>query len=67
MNTAKKQHHVGPVHSSETKASKPTYTIEELQMQKAQIEGLKKAIGEKIKNPELAKKAALIISEMLSK
>lgn len=67
MNTAKKQVHVEKTHSHEEKTSKTNYSIEELQAQKMQIESLKKAIGEKIKNPALAKKAALILSEMLSK
>lgn len=67
MNTAKKQQHVGPARSHEEKPSKATHSQEDLQAQKARIESLKKAIGEKIKDPALAKKAALILSEMLSK
>jgi predicted transcriptional regulator len=35
-------------------------------IQKAEIERMKKLLSEKIKNPELAKKAAMIISEMLN-
>lgn len=34
---------------------------------KAEIEHMKKVITEKIKNPTLARKAAMIISEMLDK
>lgn len=34
-------------------------------VQKAEIERMKKVISEKIKDPELAKKAALIITDML--
>ena len=34
-------------------------------IQKAEIERMKKLLSEKIKDPELAKKAAMIISEML--
>ena len=36
-------------------------------IQKAEIERMKKILLEKIKNPELARKAAMIISEMLDK
>ena len=43
-------------------ASAPDQTI-----QKAEIERMKKLLSEKIKNPELARKAAMIISEMLNK
>ena len=35
-------------------------------VQKAEIERIKKLLSEKIKDPKLAKKAALIISEMLN-
>jgi hypothetical protein len=35
--------------------------------QKAEIDRMKKLISEKIKDPAMAKKAALIISEMLKK
>lgn len=34
-------------------------------VQKAEIERMKKLINEKIKDPELARKAAMIISDML--
>jgi hypothetical protein len=34
-------------------------------VQKAEIERMKKLISEKIKDPKLAKKAALVIAEML--
>lgn len=34
---------------------------------KAEIERMKKLLSEKIKDPNLAKKAAMIISEMLNK
>lgn len=34
-------------------------------IQKAEIDRLKKLLSEKIKDPKLAKKAAMIISEML--
>lgn len=36
-------------------------------IQKAEIERMKKLLSEKIKDPELARKAAMIISEMLDK
>lgn len=36
-------------------------------VQKAEIERMKKVIAEKIKDPTLARKAAMIISEMLDK
>ncbi len=67
MNTAKKQQHVVTSRSHEEKPSKKADSLEDIQVQKARIESLKKAIGEKIKDPALAKKAALILSEMLSK
>ncbi|MBC7539616.1 MAG: hypothetical protein H7281_12405 [Bacteriovorax sp.] len=35
-------------------------------VQKAEIERMKKLLSEKIKDPKLAKKAALIITEMLN-
>ncbi|MDO9183498.1 MAG: hypothetical protein Q7U04_13875 [Bacteriovorax sp.] len=35
-------------------------------VQKAEIERMKKLLSEKIKDPKLAKKAALIIAEMLN-
>ena len=35
-------------------------------VQKAEIERMKKLLSEKIKDPKLAKKAALIITEMLT-
>lgn len=35
-------------------------------VQKAEIERMKKLLSEKIKDPKLAKKAAMIISEMLN-
>lgn len=35
-------------------------------IQKAEIEKMKKLLSEKIKDPKLAKRAALIISEMLN-
>lgn len=41
--------------------------VSESQKQKAEIENIKKVITEKIKDPALAKKAAMIISEMMSK
>lgn len=34
---------------------------------KAQIERIKNLLTEKIKNPDIAKKAAMIISEMINK
>lgn len=36
-------------------------------MQKAEIDRIKKLLSEKIKDPAIAKKAAMIISEMLNK
>jgi hypothetical protein len=38
----------------------------ETAVQKAEIERMKRLVTEKIKDPKLAKKAALIISEMLN-
>ncbi len=37
------------------------------QVEKAEIERMKKLLNEKIKDPNLAKKAALIISDMINK
>ena len=37
------------------------------QVEKAEIERMKKLLSEKIKDPNLAKKAALIISDMINK
>jgi hypothetical protein len=44
---------------------KPLDTTEST-VQKAEIERMKRLVTEKIKDPKLAKKAALIISEMLN-
>jgi hypothetical protein len=41
-------------------------TEDKTEFQKQEIEKMKKVISEKIKNPELARKAALIISEMIN-
>lgn len=41
--------------------------IDNTVVQKAEIERMKKAITDKIKDPALARKAAMIISEMLDK
>lgn len=65
MNTAKK-HQLG-VKEAVSSKNNSLKLAEDVQAQKAQIENLKKLIGEKIKNPSLAKKAALILSEMLTK
>jgi hypothetical protein len=40
--------------------------VTENQVTKAEIERMKKLLSEKIKDPKLAQKAALIISEMLN-
>lgn len=52
-----------------TPAKKPNLTIvnDNTIVQKAEIERMKKLISEKIKDPTLARKAAMIISEMLDK
>ena len=44
-----------------SRADSPDSTI-----QKAEIERIKKLLSEKMKDPEIAKKAALIIAEMLN-
>lgn len=44
---------------------KPSDTTETM-AQKAEIERMKRLVTEKIKDPKMAKKAALIISEMLN-
>ena len=59
----------------ETKDNTPTKKVNHLSIvnddntvvQKAEIERMKKVINEKIKDPALARKAAMIISEMLDK
>ncbi len=48
-------------------AKKPKLEDANNVVQKAEIERMKKLINEKIKDPELAKKAAMIISDMLNK
>ncbi len=57
--------------SSQTPSPKEKKSFEESsatnQIQKAEIERIKRLLSEKIKDPNLAKKAALIISEMLNK
>ena len=45
---------------------KPLIDSVDNSIQKAEIERFKKLLGEKIKDPEIAKKAALIIGEMLN-
>ena len=45
---------------------KESATVSDNIVQKAEIERMKKLLSEKIKDPKLAKKAALIISEMLT-
>jgi hypothetical protein len=49
------------------KDSVPANSHPDSAMAKAEIERMKKLLNEKIKDPNLAKKAALIISEMLKK
>lgn len=46
--------------------NKKTSDSSENIVQKAEIERMKKLLSEKIKDPKLAKKAALIIAEMLN-
>jgi hypothetical protein len=47
--------------------SKPQLKIVDSQYEKMEIERFKKLISEKIKDPKMAKKAALIISELINK
>ncbi|MBC7428282.1 MAG: hypothetical protein H7336_06705 [Bacteriovorax sp.] len=51
-----------PKPKTATSTQQPDPTI-----QKAEIERMKKLLSEKIKDPQLARKAAMIISEMLDK
>ncbi len=50
-----------------TPQAKKTTPAPDQTIQKAEIERMKKLLSEKIKDPELARKAAMIISEMLDK
>jgi hypothetical protein len=50
-------------HKKKETPTTPTDNI----IQKSEIERLKKLLSEKIKDPKLAQKAAMIISEMLTK
>ena len=52
---------------SPVKSLKKTDAVQDTAVQKAEIERMKKLLSEKIKNPELARKAAMIITEMLDK
>nr|BDT26897.1 hypothetical protein BHI3_03630 [Bacteriovorax sp. HI3] len=49
------------------KAKTQLKVVDDNIVQKAEIERMKKLITEKIKDPALAKKAAMIITEMLDK
>jgi hypothetical protein len=49
------------------KTTTPSSIPQDLTIQKAEIERMKKLLSQKIKDPDLARKAAMIISEMLDK
>lgn len=51
-----------PVPEKKKNAPDPAQNV----IEKAEIERMKKLLSEKIKDPKLAKKAALIIAEMLN-
>lgn len=53
--------------NNKTKTDGKADTTAQNNVQKAEIERMKKLLAEKIKDPDLAKKAAMIISEMLNK
>lgn len=59
-----------PLHSpeknSEKKTGIPINDSTENLIHKAEIERMKKLLSEKIKDPKLAKKAAVLITEMLN-
>lgn len=48
-------------------AEKPAEVKKDNQIAKAEIDRMKRLLSDKIKDPKLAKKAAMIISEMLDK
>lgn len=55
-----------PLPEAEAKKQKPANDPADNLIQKAEIERMKKLLSEKIKDPKMAKKAAMIISEMLN-
>jgi hypothetical protein len=69
MSAHKKQHWT-PLHTPEKKSEKktgaPLIDSTENLIHKAEIERMKKLLSEKIKDPKLAKKAAVLITEMLN-
>lgn len=70
MNTAKKiiQHFNNkPEEKKNPPAQKTELKIVDSNFEKLEFEKFKKLLSEKIKDPKMAKKAALIISEMLNK
>ena len=56
-----------PVPKAQTKVENKKTDATDTVIQKAEIERMKRLITEKIKDPTLARKAAMIISEMLDK
>lgn len=56
-----------PLQKPENKKEKPAENNAENLIYKAEIERMKKLLSEKIRDPKLAKKAAMIISEMINK
>lgn len=65
--SAHKKQNWNPLPKPEQKKPAPTNDSAENLLHKAEIDRMKKLLSEKIKDPKLAKKAALIISEMLNK
>lgn len=64
---AHKKQNWNPLPKPEPKKPAPAHDTAENLIHKAEIDRMKKLLSEKIKDPKLAKKAALIISEMLNK
>lgn len=65
MGALKKKSPCPPEHSGPKKPDLKIVT--DNQAQKAEIDRMKRLLSEKIKDPKLAQKAALIISEMINK
>lgn len=64
MGAHKKQNWTPLTHPEEKKPTESKSTAENL-IDKAEIDRMRKLLSEKIRDPKLAKKAAMIISEML--
>lgn len=64
---AQKKQNWNPLPKPEPKKPAPANDNAENLIHKAEIDRMKRLLSEKIKDPKLARKAAMIISEMLNK